>query len=88
MLLKEQTEVYIMKMLQRQIGQQVKQMELMQTIQQPGYTNKPISRATIVNAVTAVAHTADADSLDDWYSNGRTVLDLPRNQWETIALAA
>ena len=61
---------------------------LMQTIQQPGYTNKPISRATIVNAVTAVAHTADADSLDDWYSNGRTVLDLPRNQWETIALAA
>jgi len=58
---------------------------LMQTIQQPGYTNKPISRATIVNAVTAVAHTADADSVDDWYSNGRAVLDLPRNQWETIA---
>jgi hypothetical protein len=61
---------------------------LMQTIQQPGYTNKPISRATIVNAVTAVAHTADADSVDDWYANGRAVLDLPRNQWETIALAA
>jgi len=58
---------------------------LMQTIQQPGYTNKPISRATIVNAVTAVAHTADVDSVDDWYSNGRAVLDLPRNQWETIA---
>ncbi len=61
---------------------------LMQTIQQPGYSNKPISRATIVNAVTAVAHTADADSVDDWYSNGRAVLDLPRNQWETIARAA
>ena len=58
---------------------------LMQTIQQPGYSNKPISRATIVNAVTAVAHTADADSIDDWYANGRAVLDLPRNQWETIA---
>ena len=58
---------------------------LMQTIQQSGYSNKPISRATIVNAVTAVAHSADADSVDDWYSNGRAVLDLPRNQWETIA---
>jgi hypothetical protein len=57
----------------------------MQTIQQPGYSNKPISRATIVNAVTAVAHTADADNVDDWYANGRAVLDLPRNQWETIA---
>ena len=58
---------------------------LMQTIQQSGYSNKPISRATIVNAVTAVAHTADADSVDDWYTNGRAVLDLPRNQWQTIA---
>ena len=58
---------------------------LMQTIQQSGYSNKPISRATIVNAVTAVAHSADADSVDDWYFNGRAVLDLPRNQWETIA---
>ena len=58
---------------------------LMQTIQQSGYSNKPISRATIVNAVTAVAHSADADNVDDWYTNGRAVLDLPRNQWETIA---
>ena len=58
---------------------------LMQTIQQSGYSNKPISRATIVNAVTAVAHSADADNVDDWYANGRAVLDLPRNQWETIA---
>ena len=58
---------------------------LMQTIPQSGYSNKPISRATIVNAVTAVAHTADADSVDDWYTNGRAVLDLPRNQWQTIA---
>ena len=58
---------------------------LMQPIQQSGYSNKPISRATIVNAVTAVAHTADADNVDDWYANGRAVLDLPRNQWQTIA---
>tara|TARA_R110002049_G_scaffold133137_2_gene292536 strand:- start:1165 stop:2280 length:1116 start_codon:yes stop_codon:yes gene_type:complete len=61
---------------------------LMQTIQQPGYTNKPISRATIVNAVTAVAHTVHPDNVDEWYGNGRAVLDLPANQWETIARAA
>jgi hypothetical protein len=60
----------------------------MQTIQQPGYVNKPVSRATLVNAVTAVAHTVDADDVDDWYSHGSTVLNLPRNQWETIANAA
>ena len=61
---------------------------LMQTIQQPGYTNKPISRATVVNAVTAVAHTADPDSVDDWYQSGRAVLDLPSSQWDVIAQAA
>ena len=61
---------------------------LMQTIQQAGYTNKPVSRATLVNALTAVAHVSDADSVDEWYSNGRQLLELPRNQWETIARAA
>ena len=61
---------------------------LMSTIQQDGYRDKPISRATIVNAVTAVAHTAEPDNVDEWYVNGRTVLDLPRNQWEVIAKAA
>jgi hypothetical protein len=61
---------------------------LMQTIQQPGYRNKPISRATVVNAVTAVAHTADPDSVDDWYQSGRAVLDLPSSQWDVIAQAA
>ena len=61
---------------------------LMQTIQQAGYTNKPVSRATLVNAVTSVAHVSHADNVDEWYSNGRTLLQLPRNQWETIARAA
>jgi len=61
---------------------------LMQTIQQAGYTNKPISRATLCNALTAVSHKVDADSVDEWQSHGRSLLELPRNQWETIARAA
>jgi len=61
---------------------------LLNTLQQDGYRNKPISRATIVNAVTAVAHVAKPDDVDSWYQTGRAVLDLPRNQWETIARAA
>ena len=61
---------------------------LMQTIQQAGYTNKPVTRAALVNAVTAVGHHVDPDSQDEWHSHGRTLLELPRNQWETIARAA
>ena len=61
---------------------------LMSTVQQKGYAGKPVSRATIVNAVTAVANTADADKVDDWQLAGSTILDLPRNQWEVIARAA
>ena len=61
---------------------------LMSTVQQDGYAGKPVSRATIANAVTAVANTADADKVDDWQLAGSTILDLPRNQWEVIARAA
>jgi hypothetical protein len=61
---------------------------LMSTVQQKGYAGKPVSRATIVNAVTAVANTVEADKVDDWQLAGSTILDLPRNQWETIAQAA
>ena len=63
---------------------------LMQTIQQSGYRDKPISRATLVNAVTAVAHTADADSGQTIGIRARSRRSGPgpRNQWETIALAA
>tara|TARA_R110002051_G_scaffold53689_1_gene100992 strand:- start:811 stop:1926 length:1116 start_codon:yes stop_codon:yes gene_type:complete len=61
---------------------------LLNTLQQDGYRNKAISRATIVNAVTACAHTAKPDDVDSWYQNGRAVLDLPANQWSTIARAA
>ena len=60
---------------------------LMRTIQQPGYAGQPLSRATMVNAVTAAAHGADADSVSDWQSLGGKVLDLPANQWAAVASA-
>ena len=61
---------------------------LMQTIQQDGYRGNPLSRATLVNAVTAAAHSADADSVNDWQALGGKVLDLPLNQWQSVAQVA
>ena len=58
---------------------------LMRTIQQDGYAGQPLSRATMVNAVTAAAHGADADSVSDWQQLGGKVLDLPANQWAAVA---
>jgi hypothetical protein len=58
---------------------------LMQTIQQDGYRGEPLSRATMVNAVTAAAHGADADAVTDWQVLGGKVLDLPANQWAAVA---
>ena len=58
---------------------------LMQTIQQPGYVGQPLSRATMVNAVTAAANNADADSVSDWHQLGGKVLDLPANQWAMVS---
>ena len=58
---------------------------LMRTIQQPGYAGRPLSRATMVNAVTAAAHGADADSVSDWQVLGGKGLDLPANQWAAVA---
>ena len=58
---------------------------LMQTIQQDGYRNEPLSRATMVNAVTAAANKAEPDSVSDWQQLGGKVLNLPANQWQTVA---
>ena len=61
---------------------------LMQTAGQSGYAGRPISKATLVNAVTAVANRADADDADEWHSAGGRILALPTGQWSTLALAA
>jgi len=58
---------------------------LMQTIQQDGYRNEPLSRATMVNAVTAAANKAEPDSVSNWQQLGGKVLNLPDNQWQTVA---
>jgi hypothetical protein len=62
---------------------------LMSTLGQSGYENgKPISRATLVNAVTRVANNVAADEVDDWQKRGGRVLDLPKSEWQRVALAA
>lgn len=61
---------------------------LLATIGQSGYSGQPVTRATMVNAVTAVAHQADADTVDDWQKLGGRVLDLPRSDWQRVAMAA
>ena len=61
---------------------------LLATIGQAGYAGQPVTRATMVNAVTAVAHQVDADNVDDWQKLGGRVLDLPRSDWQRVAMAA
>jgi hypothetical protein len=61
---------------------------LLATIGQQGYAGHPVSRATMVNAVTAVAHQADPDTVDDWQRLGGRVLDLPARDWQRVAAAA
>ena len=58
---------------------------LMQTIQQNGYRGQPLSRATMVNAVTAAANQAEPDAVTDWQVLGGKVLDLPANQWAVVS---
>jgi len=60
---------------------------LLVTLQQPGYVGQPVSRATLVNAVTQAAHKAPLDHVDDWQNLGGKVLDLPSNQWATVSQA-
>ena len=58
---------------------------LMQTIQQDGYRGQPLSRATMVNAITAAANKAEPDSVSDWQQRGGKVLDMAPNQWAVVA---
>ena len=58
---------------------------LLDTVQQAGYVGQPLSRATLVNAVTAAAKTAKPDDVSDWHRRGGKVLELPANQWRAIA---
>lgn len=62
---------------------------LIQTVGQAGYENsRPISRATLLNAVTACAHNADADSVDDWQKLGGDVLNMTAANWQAVSRAS
>jgi hypothetical protein len=61
---------------------------LLATIGQSGYAGNPVSRATLVNAVTAVANKAAPDDVDEWQKVGGRVLDLPKSDWNRVAMAA
>ena len=59
---------------------------LMATIGQSGFEqSKPLSRATLVNAVTAVAHRSDVDDVDTWQKRGGQLLKLPARDWARIS---
>jgi hypothetical protein len=50
---------------------------LLDTIGQAGYEReKPLSRATLINAVTAVSHNAADDDVDLWQRRGGELLTL------------
>ena len=62
---------------------------LLDTIGQCGYEQgQPISRATLVNAVTAVANKADADDVDAWQERGGQVLNMKPAAWQRVAAVA
>ena len=61
---------------------------LIATMGQPGYAGKSVSKGALVNAVTACAHDAHPDRVDDWQKLGGKLLDLPRSEWSRVALAA
>ena len=59
---------------------------LMATIGQSGFEqDKPLSRATLVNALTACAHRSDVDDVDMWQARGGALLTMPKKDWNRIA---
>jgi hypothetical protein len=61
---------------------------LIATMGQAGYAGKSVSKGALVNAVTACAHDAHPDRVDEWQQLGGKLLDLPRSEWSRVALAA
>jgi hypothetical protein len=62
---------------------------LLDTIGQAGYENgKPLSRATLINAVTAVSHKADTDDVDMWQQRGGQLLNMKPADWNRVAAVA
>ena len=62
---------------------------LMATLGQSGYNTGQVTRATLVNSVTAVANRPDTneDDRQDWMRLGAKVLELPRAAWRQVSAA-
>ena len=59
---------------------------LMKTIGQAGYENdRPLSRATLVNAITSAGNISDIDATDDWQKRGGQLLNMGQRDWHRIA---
>ena len=50
--------------------------------------DKPVNRATMINAVTRVANTAKADEVDFWQKLGGSVLNMRKTDWNRVAMAS
>ena len=62
---------------------------LLDTIGQAGYEQgRPLSRATLINAVTAVSHKADIDDVDLWQQRGGQLLNMKPADWQRVAAIA
>jgi hypothetical protein len=62
---------------------------LMATLSQRGYNTGSVSRATLVNSVTAVANQPQTheDDKGEWMRLGAKVLDLPKAAWRQVSEA-
>ena len=58
---------------------------LMATMGQDGYAGKPVSRATVVNALTNVANKCEPDDVDLWQTRGGKLLNMNERDWQRIA---
>jgi len=62
---------------------------LMKTIGQAGYENdRPLSRATLINAMTAAGNVSDIDATDDWQRRGGQLLNMSARDFNRVRLAA
>ena len=62
---------------------------LLDTIGQAGYEQgNRLSRATMINAVTAASHKADLDDVDLWQQRGGQLLNMKSADWQRVAAMA
>ena len=58
---------------------------LFNTMQQDGFRNRPVSRATLVNAVTNVSHSVAIDDVDSWEKMGGLVLNMSDKEFGRLS---